>query len=186
MQYRIGGRHSNIHGSGATCALQARSREQSTYPRDGHIRFWAGYTPGNCVGAFSLRFLTFRQVLTGEYPFQNVKPQELSYHVVSGVRPDKPADAENIGILDPLWELMEKCWRGDKTRRPRIQEVMEGVGDAAADWHTEMPPGGTGQQEDSGIGEDSDELDRSKFRLSSYHVKCVLKSSVQLKYFNSM
>ena len=52
------------------------------------------------------RFLTFRQVLTGDYPFQNIKPQELPYHVVSGVRPDKPADAENIGILDPLWELM--------------------------------------------------------------------------------
>ena len=47
---------------------------------------------------------------------------------------------------------------------------MEGVGDAAANWNTEMPPGGTGQQEDSGIEEDSDGLDRSKFRLLSYYV----------------
>ena len=130
--------------------------------------------------------MTFRQVLTGDYPFQNIKPQELSHHVVSGVRPDKPADAENIGILDPLWELMEKCWRGDKTRRPRIQEVVKRVGDAAANWHAEMPPGGTGQQEDSGIEEDSDGLGRSKFRLLSYHVIFFHKSSVQLKYFNPM
>ena len=81
---------------------------------------------------------------------------------------------------------MEKCWRGDKTQRPRIEEVVEGVGDAAANWHAEIPPGGTGQQEDSGIEDDSDGLDRSKFRLSSYHVIFFLKSSVQLKYFDPM
>ena len=115
--------------------------------------------------------MTFRQVLTGDYPSQHIEPQELSYHVVSGIRPDKPADIEIIGILDPLWELMEKCWRGDKTRRPRIHEVVEGVGDVAANWHTEMPPGGAERQEDSGIEEDSDELGRSKLRLLSYHVK---------------
>ena len=62
---------------------------------------------------------------------------------------------------------MEKCWRGDKARRPRIQAVVEGVGDAAANWHTEMPPGGTEHQEEK----DSGELDQSEFRLLSYHVK---------------
>jgi hypothetical protein len=90
---------------------------------------------------------------------------ELAYHVSFGVRPEKPANAETIGISDSLWGLMQKCWEGDRTRRPRIQEAVTGVGDAAASWHTDMPPSGTEHQEDSNAEEDSDELKHSEFLL---------------------
>jgi hypothetical protein len=96
------------------------------------------------------------QVLTGELPFHNIKPLELAHHVLRGVRPDKPTNAEDIGISDRLWELMQRCWDGDKTQRPLIKEVVEVVGNAAANWHIVMPPGGTEQQEDSVLWEDSD------------------------------
>lgn len=49
-------------------------------------------------------------------------------------------NAEDIGISDPLWKLVQMCWDGDRLRRPRMQEVVEGVGGAAAHWNTDMPP----------------------------------------------
>jgi hypothetical protein len=109
-------------------------------------------------------FLTIHQVLTGEQPFRNIKPLELAYHVSFGARPEKPANAEAIGISDSLWKLMQRCWEGDRTQRPRIQEVVAGIGDAATDWHTDMPPSSTEHREDSDE-EDSDELKYSKFSL---------------------
>ncbi|KAF9789239.1 kinase-like domain-containing protein [Thelephora terrestris] len=105
------------------------------------------------IYAFGLVIL---QVLTGELPFHNIKPLELAHHVLRGVRPNKPTNAEDIGISDRLWELMQRCWDGDKTQRPLIKEVVEVVGNAAANWHIVMPPGGTEQQEDSVLWEDSD------------------------------
>lgn len=110
--------------------------------------------------------LTFRQVLTGEKPFHNVKPLELAYYVSSGVRPEKPANAEAIGISDSLWKLIQKCWDGERTRRPQIQEVVASVGDAAANWHTDMPPSGAKHRKDS-VVEDvgSDELNHGEFSL---------------------
>jgi len=97
----------------------------------------------------------FDQVLTGEQPFRNIKATELAYHVSFGVRPDLPANAEAIGISDSLWKLIRKCWDGEKTRRPRIQEVVTGVGRVAAKWHTEMPPSATEHREDSVVSEES-------------------------------
>ena len=108
--------------------------------------------------------LNFRQVLTGKQPFPNMRPPELAYHVSSGLRPDKPEDAKAIGISDSLWELIQKCWLGDKTRRPQIQEVMAGVGNAADKWHTDMPPSGAEHREEA-VEEDSDELEHGKFSL---------------------
>jgi len=108
----------------------------------------------------------FHQVLTGEAPFREFKPAELAYHVSHGARPGKPANPMAIGISDPLWELIQKCWDDDRTRRPQIQEVVAGVGSAAANWHTEMPPGHTERPEDS--VEESDELSHGELLSREY------------------
>ena len=108
-------------------------------------------------------FLTLCQVLTGEQPFRDIKPREVAYHVATGVRPGKPVDAETIGISDSLWKLIQKCWDGEKTRRPQIQEVVAGIGDAADNWHADMPPSGTEHREDSAPEEESDELKHGEF-----------------------
>ena len=76
-------------------------------------------------------------------------------------------------ILDPFWEFMEKRWDRDKTRRPRIQEVVEGVGGAAAHWRTAVPRGSAGRQEDSGAEGESGGLDEREFSL--YVVSFALK-----------
>ena len=108
-------------------------------------------------------FLTFREVLTGDQPFHNIRATELVYHVSNGVRPDKPENAEAIGISDPLWELIRKCWDGEKMRRPGIQEVVAGVGNAAANWNKDMPPGGTEHREEPVSEEPSSDSKHSEF-----------------------
>ena len=129
-------------------------------------------------------FLTNYQVLTGELPFHVIKPQEHAYCVLHGARPDKPANAGAIGISDSLWEVMQKCWERDKVRRPRIQEVVEGISGAAANWRTDMPPGGRKQREDYTVEDDTDELEGGEFKPIPNVTPFVLRPSMQLEYSN--
>lgn len=66
------------------------------------------------------------EVLTGSYPFHERKwtVDELVSHVTTGLRPTKPADAEQIGFADETWELVQKCWNGELKRRPTIDHVL--------------------------------------------------------------
>ena len=98
--------------------------------------------------AVYLFFLMFWPVLMGDQPFHNTKSTELVHHISNGVHPDKPENPEAIGITTPLWRLIQKCWDGERTRRPRIQDIVAGVGNAAANWHTDMPLGGTEHREE--------------------------------------
>lgn len=123
--------------------------------------------------------------MTGEQPFSNYKPQELAYYVSLGARPDKPQDAAKIGISDSLWELIRICWDRTIEERPQIQEVVEGVGNSAAKWHTDMPPSPPERREDS-FQEESDELKHREFSLISPLNHVVLKSSFQAEYLKPM
>lgn len=121
--------------------------------------------------------------MTGEQPFLNIKHSELAYRISLGVRPGKPKNAEAIGISESLWELVQKCWGGDKDRRPRIQEVVTEVGSAAAKWHTVTPPSATENREDSDEDSDreSDESKHGEFSLFPV-VSSVLRPSVESEY----
>ena len=80
---------------------------------------------------------------------------------------------------------MRKCWRADKTRRPRIGEVVKGVDVAAASWQTDMQPSGPEQQEDSFVEDESD-IDHGVFALIYVVVAFVLRLCLQLDYLNGM
>ena len=124
---------------------------------------------------------TICQVLTGELPFSGIKSLELGFHVWSGVRPFKPDNAEDIGISESLWKLIQKCWDGQKARRPKIQEVVDGVGNAAANWHGLIPPSTAVHVEDSYEEESEDELKHGE-PLCFHIVPCVFRLLVQLGY----
>jgi len=124
-----------------------------------------------------LFFLKICQVLTGEQPFSGFKTTELAARVSSGFRPDKPANAEAIGISESLWKLIQKCWDNERTKRPQIQEVVGGVADSAANWHVLTPPSVTKRGEDIDQ-EGSDGLEHCEF--SSFHIlPPILRPSVQ-------
>jgi hypothetical protein len=125
-------------------------------------------------------FLKICQVLTGEQPFRGIKPLELAFQIPSGLRPARPENAEAIGISESLWELIQKCWDGKNTRRPQVQEVVDGVANAVDNWHVLAPPGAMEHWEDS-VEEDSDELQHGEFSLFSI-VPPVFRPSVQPEY----
>ena len=107
-------------------------------------------------------FLTTCQVLTGEQPFRGIKSPELAFRVSTGVRPAKPESAETIGISEPVWNLIQKCWDGNISRRPQIQEVVTGVANAATNWDVLTPPSVIEHVEDA-VEEESDELEHGEF-----------------------
>ena len=82
----------------------------------------------------------FFQVLTGNMPFRNLRHAELVIAVVGGKRPDKPECASEIGFSDSLWDLTQLCWDSDRKRRPKVAEVVECLGEVAANWREPMPP----------------------------------------------
>lgn len=45
--------------------------------------------------------------------------------VVRGERPEKPSQAESLGISDTLWELVRSCWSELSSTRPTAQELLD-------------------------------------------------------------
>ena len=66
------------------------------------------------------------EVLTGFWPFYEKQwgEYDLLYHVITGVRPTKPDDVEQIGFGDGTWKLVEECWIEESARRPTIDQVL--------------------------------------------------------------
>ena len=67
--------------------------------------------------------MTVYQVLTGRCPFYPRKEGEIMFAVISGERPRKPENAEEIGMMEVVWGLLKECWKDDRMARPTIAEV---------------------------------------------------------------
>ena len=80
------------------------------------------------------------QVLTGRLPFPGLGMAEIVMNVVQGVRPIKPENASAIGLSDPLWSFVQRCWDGEMELRPKVAEVVSQLGRATAGWNGVMPP----------------------------------------------
>ena len=44
--------------------------------------------------------------------------------VLSGERPDRPDEAQQLGLVDQLWYMVERCWQHDPDRRPVMATVV--------------------------------------------------------------
>ena len=67
--------------------------------------------------------MTMYQVLTGKRPFRPMRNAGIIRAVISGERPAKPENAEEIGMTDALWNLLRDCWQEDRITRPNIRDV---------------------------------------------------------------
>ena len=71
--------------------------------------------------------MTIYQVLTGKRPFLQKRKARVIRAVILGERPAKPENAEEIGMTDAAWDLLEECWREDRTMRPDISEARKSL-----------------------------------------------------------
>ena len=72
--------------------------------------------------------MTMYQVMTGKRPFLQMRKAAIVCAVISGERPAKPENAEEIGMTDAFWDLLGECWREDRRTRPRIPHIVFRVG----------------------------------------------------------
>ena len=67
------------------------------------------------------------EVLTGLDPFHDKKDVavlSLIRLVVSGTRPTKPGNAEEIGFRNGTWGLVKGCWKPNSSNRPTIELML--------------------------------------------------------------
>ena len=141
MQCAIGGRHHNVYGSGTLGPQQVWFYKIGTHAEVRHLCFRIGYPPGTQPGSRYLPCAYTVQVLTGTYEvlFRGATV-EMAMSVVEGKRPRKPKNALRIGLSDPLWDFVRRCWDGRSELRPTVTEVVLQLGRAAAGWNGAMEP----------------------------------------------
>ena len=89
----------------------------------------------------------------------------MSYYVLRGRRPDKPANASAIGFSDSLWDFTNCCWDGKAELRPEVAEVVRHLGEATASWDGLMPPCVQVEVTASGARQTVDLVKRSEFDI---------------------
>ena len=64
------------------------------------------------------------EVFTGRLPFEGKGNSVAAKRILNGVRPEFPQNAEDVGLTVPMWDFLQRCWDGDPTKRPKIDEVV--------------------------------------------------------------
>jgi serine/threonine protein kinase len=75
------------------------------------------YDIGVDVFAFGM---TMYAVLAGRDPFPGLAPFPVQAEILKGNRPVFPVDTPPV-----LVNLAQRCWDGDRTRRPRFEEIVD-------------------------------------------------------------
>jgi len=44
--------------------------------------------------------------------------------IMSGERPSRPQGAQELGLVDSVWDMTLRCWQQDPASRPTITEVV--------------------------------------------------------------
>ena len=59
--------------------------------------------------------------------------------IVCGTRPERPRLSHAIGFTDPVWKIVEYCWKEHCSFRPDVPTVVRCLTTAAGQW-TPTPP----------------------------------------------
>ena len=74
------------------------------------------------------------QVLTGLKPFHQMRAFSPMAAVLRGQRPEKPLDAESLGLSDKLWWLVQLCWSELSSDRPTALKLLNHLSSASLNW----------------------------------------------------
>ena len=74
-------------------------------------------------------------------PFGEVSGFELVLKIMAGEKPSKPTNASEFGLSDEVWNLLEGCWKTQRTLRPLIEDVSGRINAAASVCGTLSPVG---------------------------------------------
>lgn len=75
--------------------------------------------------------------MTGSIPLSQFGNLAVVAKVMSGVRPDRPINAEVLGLSDVIWQIVENCWSPQRDERPTADVVLQCLNKATRYW---VPP----------------------------------------------
>jgi len=67
------------------------------------------------------------QVLTRTFPFGKLAGFKVVFKDFGGEKPSKPTNRLELGLSDKVWELLEDCWKTERTLRPSVKDVLDSV-----------------------------------------------------------
>lgn len=78
----------------------------------------------------------FHQVLVGQRPFHG-----CDYNLIRslGIIEHSPERPQWTLIPDPVWDMMELCWRREPTERPQLEEILHILASAGVSPPAEWP-----------------------------------------------
>ena len=109
----------------------------------------------------------------------------MGYHVIRGMRPEKPANAPAIGFSDSLWDLTQRCWDGTIESRPEAGEVVTYLGEAAAQWDGLMPPCAPAENVASYSEEETSDSEFGEFKILTLPRYCPLNNGTDELFLSS-
>ena len=66
------------------------------------------------------------EIFTGKIPFdQESSEAGVVLHISRGGKPKAPANAQELGLTNEMWHLLERCWHEDPKERPSMEEVVK-------------------------------------------------------------
>lgn len=68
------------------------------------------------------------EVFTGELPFGEVRHETAILMICRGCRPEKPENAQAVGLTGEMWKVLESCWQQNSKKRPTMEVVVRGWG----------------------------------------------------------
>ena len=75
------------------------------------------------------------QVLTGLRQFYHLHGYyKIVSAIIRGKRPEKPLDAESLGLSGALWGLLQSCWSESSSTRPTAQRLLDYLSPASITW----------------------------------------------------
>lgn len=72
----------------------------------------------------------FGKIFTGRAPFHGYSEEAVIIRVIEGKRPDRPT-AEDLGLTDAIWDLVEMCWQVKLEKRPTVSYALRYLRKAA-------------------------------------------------------
>ena len=68
-------------------------------------------------------------------PYDGWETERINDAISQGVRPYKPAAAAQLGLVDELWELLQRCWEEKREVRPDLKTIRTCLEGVVPLWH---------------------------------------------------
>ena len=75
------------------------------------------------------------QVLCGHVPYDGWDRDRIGEAILKGIRPYRPKGATHLGLVDELWDILQRCWDERREARPDLRVIRTCLDEITPMWH---------------------------------------------------